>query len=502
MKSLFDTPLRYNLAFAFILVGALFFRTANLDEYFFFSDYDEYFTVKTVTGIYESKFEDGQCVIPENLVADNAQELLHDSMRDFGNNTLYNFILGAYIRVVGFSDVNLRYFSVLFGILAIVLIHPIGREMQARNYQILLAALLLAFNPVLISYADIIRAYSWCVFLALLYFLFHVRALKQPERKVNWLCIGVVGLAMFLSHYLMAYMVATSFLFLVYHYRKTILQQRMFLVSYGIAGVCAALFIVTNPQFIASVTSKNASLQEQASQSDPSLKSRKIDEINTLSFAKGTIHYLNQYYCYSTFPLGLSRVVLGESFANMMGLLLLIVPGILLFSIARGELSLPIKLAIWMGFAANAMVLILVILSKHSTSFSIKYTIFSLPLYLIVISFVSPKKRIFNLALAATVLMGFSGCMNAFMNHYQKQIVLEVDGRVHEILPENRQDLITITPTPQNLEANCAAVYSKHEVIFLALHNPDWMPVSMCIRPDSSAIENCTTLDVRFSLLY
>ena len=502
MKSLFDTPLRYRLSFTLILAGALFFRTANLDEYFFFSDYDEYFTVKTVMGIYESKLEAGQCVTPENLVTGNAQQLLQDSMRDFGNNTLYNFILGAYIHTVGFSDINLRLFSVLFGILAIILIHPIGREMQAKNHHILLAAALLAFNPSLISYSDIIRAYSWCVFLALLYFLYHIRALKNPERTVNWIWIGFLGLAMFLSHYLMVYLIGTSFLFLVYHFRGTILRQRAFLLSYGIAGICAVLFIVTNPQFIASVASKNASLQEQASQSDPTLKSRKIDEITPKSFATGTITYLNQYYCYSSFPLGIARIILGETFAWITGVLLLLLPCVLLFSLARSELSSPIKLALWMGLAANVMVLALVILSKHDTSFSIKYTIFSLPLYLIAISFANPKKRVFIFAVAATALMGLSSCVNAFVNHYQKQIVLEIDGTEHEIFPENRTDLSTITPTPQARGENCVAVNSKQEVIFLALQNPDWMPINMCIRPDSSAIENCSYLNIRFKLLY
>jgi hypothetical protein len=502
MKSLFDTPLRYSLGFAVILAGALFFRTANLDEYFFFSDYDEYFTVKTVMGIYESKLEAGKCVTPENLLADNAQQLLQDSMRDFGNNTLYNFILGAYIHTVGFSDINLRLFSVLFGILAIILIHPIGREMQAKNHQILLAASLLAFNPVLISYSDIIRAYSWCVFLALLYFLFHIRALKYPERIVNWIWIGLLGVAMFLSHYLMIYLIGTSFLFLVYHFRRSIQRQRKFLLSYGIMGGCAALFIITNPQFIASVSSKNASLQEQASQSDQTLKSRKIDEITPKSFATGAINYLNQYYCFSSFPLGIARIIMGESIALIAGVLLLILPCVLLFNLARSELSSPIKLALWMGLAANVMVLALVILSKHSTSFSVKYTIFSLPLYLIAISFATPKKRVFIFALAATALMAFSTCVNSFVNHYQKQIALEVGGTSHEVLPENRAEINALTPMPQSNGANCVAVRSEQEVIFLALQNPDWMSMNLCIQPDSSAYNTCDFLDIRFKLLY
>ena len=502
MKSLFDTPLRYSLSFALILVGALFFRTANLDEYFFFSDYDEYFTVKTVMGIYESKLEPGQCVAPASLVTANAQQLLHDSMRDFGNNTLYNFILGAYIHMVGFSDINLRLFSVLFGILAIILIHPIGRELQAKNHHILLAAALLAFNPVLISYSDIIRAYSWCVFLALLSFLFHIRALKNPERTVNWIWIGLLGLAMFLSHYLMVYLIGTSFLFLVYHFRGTILRQRAFLLSYGFMGCFAALFIVTNPQFIASVSSKNASLQEQAKQSDPSLKSRKIDDITPKSFATGTINYLNQYYCYSGFPLGITRIILGETFALIAGVLLLILPCFLLFTLARSELSSPIKLAIWMGLAANVMVLVLVILSKHSTSFSIKYTIFSLPLYLIAISFANLKKKLYTLAITATALMALSTCVNALVNHYQKQIALEVGGTSHEILPDHRAEISALTPTPPSHGANCVAVRSNQEVIFLALQNPDWMPVNLCIQTDSSSNDSCDFLDIRFKLLY
>lgn len=502
MKSLFDTPLKYKLSFAFILAGALFFRTVNIDEYFFFSDYDEYFTVKTVVGIHEGKMEPGQCLVPDSLASHDAGRLLHDSMRDFGNNTLYNFILGTYIHAVGFSDLNLRLFSVFFGILAILLIHPIGRALRAKNEHILLAAALLAFNPVLIHYSDIIRAYSWCVFLALLYFLFHLKVLSNPGRRLHWIVIGFLGLAMFLSHYLMVYVMGTTFLFFVYQHRKNILQQRSLLLTYGLMGCCAVLFIVTNPQFIESVSSKNASLQRQAELNDTAQKTRKIDVITLRSFADGAVSYLNQYYCYSYFPLGISQRLLGKPGLWIAGALLLILPGILLYSLARSRPPKPILLALWMVVAANIMVFVLVLLSKHDTSFSIKYTIFSIPLYLIAVAFSHGGTRLYTYALTCTALISFSSCINAVFNHYQKAVAVEVAGEKHEILPIHRRELLAITPQPAAFESNCAIVHSEQEVIFLALLNPDWMKVNMCISGGNRAEAPCDTVGVKFSLLH
>jgi uncharacterized membrane protein len=502
MKFLFDTPLRYRLAFACIVACALFFRIANLREYSFFSDYDEYFTVKTVMGIYEAKLEPGQCVAPGSLVPSDTQQLLHDSMRDFGNNTLYNFLLGAYIHTVGLSDLNLRLFSVFFGVLTIILVHRIGREMNARNHHILLAAALLACNPILIHYADIIRAYSWSVFLTMLYFLFHIKAIKQPARAINWLWIGILGLAMFLSHYLMVYVIGTSCLFLVYHFRKTILQQRYMLLSYGIMGCCALLFIITNPQFIESVSSKNSSLQVQANQTDPTLKTRKIEQITLGSFADGAVSYLNQYYCYSYFPLGMARRFAGQPGLLILGVLLLILPAILLYTIARSQPSLPVQLALWMGMAANVMVFALAIASQHSTSFSIKYTIFSLPLYLIALAFSTSEKRWFRYALGLTAFISFTSCVNAVVNNYQKPIALEIGGQSREVLPIHRDELLAPMRLPDSLRDNCVYVYSEQEVIFLALSNPEWMPVNMCIPADSSGFPSCDFIDIRYRLLH
>jgi hypothetical protein len=502
MKFSFDIPVRYNLAFVLILFTALLLRTATLNEYYFLSDYDEYFTVKTVMGIYESKFESGRCITPENLMANDAQQLLHDSMRDFGNNTLYNFILGVYIRVVGFNDIKLRYFSVLFGILAIALIHPIGREMKAKNHQILTAMALLAFNPILIQYSEIIRAYSWCVFLALLFFLFNLRAIKQPKLIFNWVFIGLLGLAMFLSHYLMVYVIGTSFLFLAYHFRKTIWQQYAMLLSYSIVGFCAVLFVASNPQFIQSVESKNSSLQKQASLSNESQKTRKIESLSLKSFATGGVSYLNQYYCYSRLPMGIARSVAGNIGMWILGAILLVLPGILIYSIASNTPQPQIALALWMCAAANIMVFLLVLYSKHDTSFSIKYTIFTLPFYLIAIAFQRTRKRYAAIAFAATAIISFSSGINGIVNHYEKPIAIDVDHIKHQILPTNRNELMALIPFLDSPPDNCVQVHSKQEVIFLALVNPNWMRINMCITEDSTPANSCESLNFRFVLLH
>jgi hypothetical protein len=98
--------------------------------------------------------------------------------------------------------------------------------------------------------------------------------------------------------------------------------------------------------------------------------------------------------------------------------------------------------------------------------------------------------------------MTLSSSVNAYVNHFQKKIAFDVGGTLHEILPENSPDISALIPLPQSYGANCVAVRSEQEVIFLALQNPDWMLHNLCIQPESSVSDTCEFLDIRFKLLY
>lgn len=502
MKFSFDTPVIYRLSFLILVVVALGLRMANLDEMSCFADYDEYFTVKTVTGLYEQKFAITHCAVPASMQPQDISGILHDSMRDFGNNTLYNVLLTVYTRAVGFSDYKLRLFSVFFGIASLLLIHLIGKALSMKHSSILLCAALVCFNPILMSYSDIIRAYSWCVFLSLLFFLLHVRVMKNPSSTRLWVGIAVTGFAMFLSHYLMAYVMGISFCFLVIHYRKELAFQWKMLAAYGVMGFCSILFIAVNPQFLDTVSNKNESLQEQANQTDSTKKTRTIESMNAISFAEGAVSYLNQYYCYSYLPLGIALKFFGNGALFLLGILLLFLPAALIVLMLKSNPPPAVKLAIFMGLGANLMVFVLAIVSNHSTSFSIKYTIFSLPFYLIAITYCYPQKRFYGLLLGATALISLGSCINGVLNNYHKPIYLTIQG-IDKTVPPG--DVHTITPVltgDGTIKSNsCISVFSQTEAIFLTNLDPRLWESPICYGPQAHNQESCDSLDFRFRMM-
>ena len=88
---------------------------------------------------------------------------------------LYFIIIWIWTKLFGFSEVSARLPSVIFGLLTIWLVFLIGRKLYSKTLGIL-AALLLALNPLHIYYSQEARMYSMAAFavvLNLLFFIFY-----------------------------------------------------------------------------------------------------------------------------------------------------------------------------------------------------------------------------------------------------------------------------------------------------------------------------------------
>jgi uncharacterized membrane protein len=83
------------------------------------------------------------------------------------------FILWFWGRIFGFSEVAIRMPSVLFGVITIYILYLLGKEIFSRKVG-LIAALLLAVNPLHIYYSQEARVYSFaCLAVALNIYLFY-----------------------------------------------------------------------------------------------------------------------------------------------------------------------------------------------------------------------------------------------------------------------------------------------------------------------------------------
>lgn len=97
---------------------------------------------------------------------------------------LYYWILHIWMNLFGDSDVILRLFSAIFGILTLPIAYLIGRELNGKKGG-LLTLLLFSINSGLIYYAQEVRFYSVLAFFCTLVALFLIKVDKNPS-KLNY----------------------------------------------------------------------------------------------------------------------------------------------------------------------------------------------------------------------------------------------------------------------------------------------------------------------------
>ncbi|MFL5867723.1 MAG: glycosyltransferase family 39 protein, partial [Thermoleophilaceae bacterium] len=103
-----------------------------------------------------------------------------------GAPPLYYLVARGWSALFGTGEVGLRSFSALLGVAAVPVAYLSGRELISGRAG-LLAATLVATNPLLVWYGQEARAYAMLVVLAGLAFLFFARALGDGNRRDLWL---------------------------------------------------------------------------------------------------------------------------------------------------------------------------------------------------------------------------------------------------------------------------------------------------------------------------
>lgn len=99
-----------------------------------------------------------------------------------GAPPLYYLVARGWSALFGTGEVGLRSFSALLGVAAVPVAYLSGRELISGRAG-LLAATLVATNPLLVWYGQEARAYAMLVLLAGLAFLFFARALGDGNRR-------------------------------------------------------------------------------------------------------------------------------------------------------------------------------------------------------------------------------------------------------------------------------------------------------------------------------
>lgn len=172
----------YGLILGLILL-AFAVRVYNLDRFAFRGD--ESFTVRFST-------------LP-------ADELIEGIRMVEPNPPLYYYSLRGWIVLAGQSEFSTRFFSLVFGVLAVPLIYILGRALAGRTVG-LLAAVIVTINPFQIWHSQDVRNYTLWPMLVIISWWFLWRAL-QHRRSRDWFFFGLFTLLGLYTHYYQLFIV-------------------------------------------------------------------------------------------------------------------------------------------------------------------------------------------------------------------------------------------------------------------------------------------------------
>jgi uncharacterized membrane protein len=126
---------------------------------------------------------------------------------------LYYALAWPWTQLTGTAEFGLRSVSAVAGVATVPVAYMLGAQLSGRRAGIVAAALV-AVNPMLVWYSQEARAYALFALLAALSLLYFVRALERGRRRdsVAW---GVVSALALATHYFAAFPIAAEALWLL-----------------------------------------------------------------------------------------------------------------------------------------------------------------------------------------------------------------------------------------------------------------------------------------------
>ncbi|MFN0032506.1 MAG: glycosyltransferase family 39 protein [Flavobacteriales bacterium] len=233
--------LRISITILLLLAAATGTRMFEL-AHFGLSD-DETITLCIING-YEATGGGGLKVLadlPEHYTRDEIRahktyhNVLNATIRDNGNSIAYNMLLSWWTKVFGNTNYSLRFLSLVFGVLTVVLGYYFARQLFNGRTAVI-AGIILCMHPLLIEYGQLARAYVPGAFFALLstYSLYQVAVSKRH----TWLHIPLYTLSVVLCllfHYLVIYVLLSHVLLVLFFH-----SHKKALIKYAIMGVASS----------------------------------------------------------------------------------------------------------------------------------------------------------------------------------------------------------------------------------------------------------------------
>ncbi len=198
----------------------------------------------------EQSFHHDEVITVARVIPGSFIHMLREVKHSESNPPLYYVLAWSWAKVFGTSEFGIRSLSALFGLATVPVAYFIGVELSNRRAG-LIAAALVAVNPMLIWYSQEARSYALLVFFCAVSLLFFARAL----RTCSWADLGLWALSSALalcSHYFAAFAVAIEAVWLLVALRWEWRPVLAAVASVGLVGVALLPLLIAqiNPTHV------------------------------------------------------------------------------------------------------------------------------------------------------------------------------------------------------------------------------------------------------------
>jgi len=185
--------------------------------------------------------------------------ILTDFIKADNHSPLYYLTLKAWTNIFGYSEVSIRFPSVIFGILTIYFAYRIAKLIipSGKASFPIITSLLLSMSSFHIYYSQEARMYSMAAFFATTAFYYFFQLLNNEARRKDWVLFSVSITALAFTDYVPVFLLPV-FWIIVFKKRKDINFRKLFLLAHALLVVLGILWL---PTFIVQAERGNWLLQ-------------------------------------------------------------------------------------------------------------------------------------------------------------------------------------------------------------------------------------------------
>lgn len=398
-----------------------------LDKYSYWSDFDEYYTATTATGFYYHKVSKHQYVNIDEIQSTTIQDRIDDAARDGGNSFSYNFLLYLTSRVFGESEFSFRMLSFAFHIISILLVVSIGRRLEIKKDRLLIAAIIFSLFPILFSFSSVIRAYSFGVMITLLFVdnLISLGNSTSPIRIV--VTIAALTVLLFTTHYLAYYIPLFFFIYYLIKRRDSLLLYNRILIGLIVGGITSVIFLFCSSG-LSDFTEKSKTNKSHAESKDLTLNTRNVKSLSMANLFETLPSYLNRYYLGDRVIPWFAKKFGGSKLELIASILCLSLPLVFLMNLERaGPNKRWLYMFIFLFLIGNVSAIVLSLISGHLMALNnVKYSIFTIPFFILTVVFFVKKNRLVVLASLAFIGLTAYSIYSMMVSQNVKMINVEL----------------------------------------------------------------------------